>query len=242
MIKKYSTIPEMAEGLFAQLLNYREQLGMALHLSLSGGSTPKALFKYFRETKLDHPIWKEVHFWWGDERLVSMESHESNFGEAWRLFLKYLSVRENQIHSVKGNLSQDVALEDYRKEMELLPKTSEGKAFFHWLWLGMGDDGHTASIFPDFQQWESSEDLLLCKNPYNGQIRTSLTPKCIAKSRWTTFIVTGKAKAEVLKEIHQSQESAEKYPAYRISKMVENPQWVCDSASLSLLPVEPSLD
>lgn len=200
------------------------------HVALSGGSTPLALFDYFKKQPLDLP-WERIHFWWGDERLVDLESPESNGGEAYRRWLKDLPLKKEQLHLAGGFSSEKESLEYYRKELFMLPRNADGLPYFHWIWLGLGDDGHCASLFPDFKNWDSKENILICKNPYSGQARISFTPSLISRAIEITFIVRGAAKAPVLREILTGSTKGRNYPAGRIAYMSPAVEWLCDEAA-----------
>jgi len=234
-------LPGFAEYLLSKWKDLLQATEGSFHIALSGGSTPLALFDYFREQTLDLP-WERIHFWWGDERLVPLESTESNGGEALRRWLKDLPLKKDQIHLVKNFASEMEVLESYRKEQEILPRDAENQPFYHWIWLGLGDDGHCASLFPDFNDWDSKENLLICKNPYSGQSRISFTPALISRVVELTFIVRGEAKAPVLKEILAGSPTGRNYPASKIASMVSSVEWLCDNKACPNPVDEPDRD
>lgn len=203
------------------------------HMALSGGSTPLALFDYFSSHPVDLP-WERIHFWWGDERLVELDSKESNGGEALRRWLSTLPLKKEQIHLAGGSGNEQDLLEAYREQQKILPQNAAGSPYYHWVWLGLGEDGHCASLFPDFAEWDSDEDLCICTNPYNGQKRISFTPSLISRSERVTFIVRGKSKAPVLAEILQKTAKGKQYPAGRIDSLSPQTEWLCDKEALSI--------
>ncbi|MDA3851459.1 MAG: 6-phosphogluconolactonase [Spirochaetaceae bacterium] len=235
MIIKKKSIEEIADFLMDKLKKRIHSTEGEFHLALSGGNTPIALFNHFKKHYSDFPYWNKIHFWWGDERLVPFESKDSNAGTACRTLLNLLPIPKEHIHLVNGQSPPEKALEEYNLELEKLPKNKEGKSYVHWQWLGLGDDGHTASLFPDFNDWDFQGDLLIRKNPYNGQERITFAPALLNRSTWLSFIVTGESKAKVFSEIQKESHQAENYPAFKISKKYKKLEWICDEDVLSLM-------
>jgi len=238
MIILKNSIEEITHYIMNRLENALKNHEGPFHLGLSGGRTPKAIFEQINHYYRDFPYWKQVHFWWGDERLVPLGSDESNAGIACRTLLDHLDINKKTIHIIKGDLSKEEALKDLQKQMKILPMDKDNLPYLHWNILGLGEDGHTASLFPDFQDWDCKENVLMVQNPYNLQWRISLSPAMIARSQRTTFLVTGDSKAEVLSNILQNHKKAENYPAYKIQTQLKKVEWLCDLKALSMTPSE----
>ena len=130
---------------FQRYLGGVSKAGKPVHIALSGGSTPLAIFKQLAlATNADE--WSNVHLYWGDERCVPPEDLESNYGAAFNALLEPLGLHRNQIHQMMGEEDPEQEAERYSKLLlDQLP-VEDGKPVFDWVWLGLGSDGHTASI------------------------------------------------------------------------------------------------
>lgn len=202
-----------AEELFALVSNSPGEF----HLALSGGSTPKLLFDLLAREYHSKMPWEKIHFWWGDERCVPPGDDESNYKMTREHLLTKVPVDDQQVHRIQGELEPGKACELYITEILSRVKLRTGLPAFDLIMLGMGDDGHTASIFPD--QMDLLEADRICEtavHPQSGQIRVSLTGRVLNNAERVFFLVTGKAKAERIKQIVNGEETAVTLPAYHI--------------------------
>ncbi|WP_116126431.1 6-phosphogluconolactonase [Lewinella sp. IMCC34183] len=206
-----------------------------LFWALSGGSTPKLLFKLLAEEYREKIDWSRLHFFWGDERLVPYDDPESNYGEVKSLLFDHVPVVEEQIHPVPVDLAPEAAAEAYGATIaELLPQNSDGMPIFDINMLGMGGDGHTASIFPD--QMDLLHDDRICavaKHPESGQLRVTLTGPVINASDEVDFLVTGSSKTIRVSQILNNTPLAEQFPAAHIRPSSGNLHWFLDNAAAS---------
>jgi 6-phosphogluconolactonase len=171
--------------------------------------------------------WASVHLYWVDERCVPQTDPESNFGNAWNLCLKYVPVPRGNVHRIPGEEEPERACRLYAQLLQQhLPKTAEGLPCFDWVFLGVGSDGHTASLFPG-RPVESDGPCLVASQPETGQSRISLTLPVIKAAKRITFMVTGSDKAAVLAGILGESES--RLPAARVSGSCV--EWWCDAAA-----------
>lgn len=151
----------VVDSLANELQNYSQQ-GKPVHISLSGGSTPKMLFKRLASADYANSIqWQNLHFWWGDERCVAPDDAESNFGEANTLLFSQITIPPENIHRIRGEDNPELEAQRFAQEMSSLVPCQNGTPVFDWILLGVGPDGHTASLFPgatDYQIpiWRSS--------------------------------------------------------------------------------------
>jgi len=148
---------------FVQWLQSQSQA--AVNVSLSGGSTPKLLFSILAKDFADKIDWSRLHLFWGDERCVQPDDPESNFGECKSLLLDQVPIPESNIHRVRGENDPAAEAERYGQEIrDHVADGSNGYPAMDMMILGMGGDGHTASIFP--HQIE-----LLKENPVKNESR-----------------------------------------------------------------------
>jgi 6-phosphogluconolactonase len=226
--------PEELAGSFAgQLMGWiRESSENSYHLAISGGKTPNLLFGILAAKYAHSPLWQKVHVWWVDERMVPPAHPESNFGVAQKLLFSQIAIPEENIHRIKGeNLPEDEAL-SYAEQLKNRISLKEGWPVFDLVLLGMGDDGHTASIFPNqMNLLESNRICEVATHPVSGQKRVTITGEVINSALKICFLVTGKEKANPLKEIVNLSSEADLLPASR----VQNAIWYVDLAAIQLI-------
>lgn len=218
----YSTPEELANVFADHLMSWiNEFSGDAYHLAISGGKTPNLLFGILASQYANSPLWQKVHFWWVDERMVPPTDPESNFGVAQKLLFSRISIPEENIHRIKGeNNPQEEAL-SYSDHIKNCLQEKDGWPVFNLILLGMGDDGHTASIFPD--QLALMESELICEvaiHPSSGQKRVTLTGKVINSATKICFLITGKEKSATLYEIISKSGKSRFLPASYIEKSI----------------------
>lgn len=181
-----------------------------LTLAVSGGSTPETLFSLLATRPID---WKKVHIFWVDERFVPAESEFSNYGNAYKIWLSKINIPEQNIHRIKTKkASAAEAALDYEKELSdffnaLLPR-------FDIILLGMGDDGHTASLFPDSAALEEKKRAVINVPPPTtakpAVERITLSFPAINNSVRKIFMISGEKKKAMALDI-------KKYPASRVT-------------------------
>jgi 6-phosphogluconolactonase len=215
----------------------REQ--QKVNIVLSGGNTPQLMYKKIAShlafsKQVDD--WNKVHFFWGDERCVPPHHPESNFGMANRYLLRALNSKETNIHRIRGERGPEEEAVRYSGEIGSYVATRNAIPVFDWIFLGMGDDGHTASIFPDQLSLLYTEAICaVAVHPQSGQQRITLTGKPLIHARRITFIVTGPAKAQRVKEILNDEPSAKLYPARYIKPLRGKLEWFLDKEAARLI-------
>ncbi|MBN7814806.1 6-phosphogluconolactonase [Algoriphagus pacificus] len=232
-----SSKEELAED-FAEYLLQLSETGEQVHVALSGGSTPKAIFDFIAENLGDTIQWKNIHLYWGDERCVPPTDPESNFKMTVDHLLSKIEMPESNIHRVLGE--NDPASEAVRYGALLeknLPK-NDGIPQFDLVMLGMGDDGHTVSIFPNaIELWDAEENCVVATHPDSGQKRVTITGKIVNNAKAVAFLVTGKNKAEKLEEIIYEHGDFESYPASLVKPKSGNLIWYVDEEAAANLEV-----
>lgn len=225
----YNSPEELANAFADQLMAWiEEHSGGKFHLAISGGKTPDLLFAALADKYSQSHLWQKVNFWWVDERMVSPTHPESNFGVAQKLLFSQISIPEENIHRIKGeNNPQEEALSYSSQILKNLPQP-ENSPVFDLILLGMGDDGHTASIFPDQMHLLESDHICeVATHPVSGQKRVTLTGEVINSASKICFLVTGKEKSTRLKEIVSRSSDASLLPAFHI----KNARWYVDLAA-----------
>jgi len=202
--------------------------------ALSGGSTPKILFKLLAEEYRDKIDWQRIHFFWGDERCVPHDDPESNYGEVKRLLFDHVPVVHSQVHAVNTSLDPEAAATAYGDLMtQLMPTTPEGWPILDLNMLGMGGDGHTASIFPSNME-ELLTDPRVCAvavHPDSGQQRVTMTGPVLNASDEVVFLITGNGKTLRVAQIINKEHGASGFPVAHIKPTSGKLRWFLDEAA-----------
>ncbi len=207
-----------------------------INIALSGGSTPDVLFQVWAAQYPDKMPWERLHFYWVDERCVPPLNTDSNYGRVKKILFDNINIPAANIHRIKGELSPEESLLAYTDELDQYLPISNGLPKFDVLLLGMGDDGHTASIFPDNLSLLSSlENCSVATHPQSSQKRITLTGKVIENAANIAFLVTGEGKANVMAEIMNETGDYREYPAYHIHKNASHCLWYVDQGAASLI-------
>ncbi|MHB9056964.1 MAG: 6-phosphogluconolactonase [Paludibacteraceae bacterium] len=207
---------EVANMLVAKL-KQKESTQQPFNLAISGGSTPNILFGMLAGEYADKIYWETLRIFWVDERCVNLTDKESNYGNAYRIMLSKVPIPEENIFFIKGNEDPVREVKRYREVLKKQLPEKEGLPFFDLVLLGMGNDGHTASIFPDnLELVHSQETAEVARHPQSRQLRITLTGDVICNAGQIVFMVTGRNKAEILESIINEKEDFERYPAYYI--------------------------
>jgi 6-phosphogluconolactonase len=204
-----------------------------LFWALSGGSTPKLLFRLLAEEYHDRIDWSRLYFFWGDDRMVPHDDPESNYGEAKALLFDHVPVVEEQIYPVPTHLDPEEAARAYAATLaEQLPQNSDGLPIFDINMLGMGTDGHTASIFPDSMDLLTDERICAeAKHPESGQSRVTLTGPVINASDEVVFLVTGRSKTLRVAQIINREQLATAFPAAHVQPDSGKLHWFMDTVA-----------
>lgn len=228
MNKKIFPTAQAAVEQIAQEFFALSQENRPVHISLSGGSTPKLLFKTLATAPFKDGIqWANLHFWWGDERMVEPSSPESNYGEVQKLLFDHITIPAENIHRIRGENELNAELARFSQEMTAcVPDLA-----FDWIILGMGEDGHTASLFPHQTDFDDPNPAIIAKHPVSGQIRISKSATLLTKAKRITFLVTGANKAAILREIEQTPAENLPYPAAKVHSEHGITDWYLDAAA-----------
>ena len=205
-------------------------------VALSGGSTPKQMGELLAAPPYrDQVPWGDIEVFWGDERWVPLESKESNAGEAKRILLDHVPVDPARINPFPTpDLVSDpqVAAEMYEGQLRLVFGSAEDVPVFDLILLGMGDDGHTASLFPGTAPIHEQERLAVAHRvPKLDAERLTLTPPVLNAGREVVFLVGGAGKATTLKRILEGPENVDELPAQVVRPASGNLTWLVDEAA-----------
>lgn len=205
-------------------------------IALSGGNTPIKLFEILSKDYSESIPWSSVHIFWADERCVSPTNPDSNYGNALKHLLDHINIPPRNIHRIKGEMIPEKEADRYSLELSESTNSRNQMPVFDLVILGIGEDGHTASIFPN--QMELLNSFKICNvsfHPQTKQKRITLSGKVINNARKIIFMASGNHKAKILETILGNKKGCENLPAYYISPPNGNIQWHMDKEAGELL-------
>lgn len=232
----FNNLDELSEH-FAELLKSEvESSSDKFNLALSGGNTPKLIFNHLAKHYQTKIKWDNINFFWGDERCVPPDDNESNYKMAYETLLSNVTVSKENIFRIKGEANLFDEAKRYGDLIAAKVIKENNLPKFDLIMLGLGEDGHTASIFPD--QMHLLIESKICSaaaHPITKQLRITLTGKVINNARNIVFIVTGKNKSKVVNDIFNHQQDSKTYPASFIKPNYGKLIWFLDKEAASLL-------
>ncbi|WPP50601.1 glucose-6-phosphate dehydrogenase [Catalinimonas niigatensis] len=209
---------------------------------LTGGSSPKGLYQLLTQEPFVHEVpWDKTYVFWGDERPVPVEHKDSNAGMAYQLLLNHVPVPEDQVHPIFGHLRPDIAALQYE---ELLQEFFQGHSpKFDLILLGMGADGHTASIFPYVPF--SHKSMTWVKEMWVEKLdtyRISLMPQLINQAECIAFLAFGENKSEALHQVLEGAFNPNEYPSQLVKPDDGELHWFVDQQAAAKLQKTKVLD
>jgi 6-phosphogluconolactonase len=232
----YETPEELAEAAAREFVARAEGAINALGrfaVVLAGGSTPKATYQALARDYADKLDWGRVHVFFGDERTVPPDHEDSNYRMAHEALLSRVPV--GGVHRMRGELPPAEAAAAYEEELRKF-FGPEGVPAFDLILLGIGEDGHTASLFPETSaldvtdRWAVANPVLKLETT-----RLTLTVPVINAAMAVAFLVAGEGKAKALKEILEGDADPRGYPAKFIRPEGGDLTWMVDKAAAGLL-------
>jgi 6-phosphogluconolactonase len=218
----------------AQAIRWRGRFLVALN----GGNTPVRLFELLSTEFRDQVDWNHVHVFWGDERCVEPDDPGSSYGLAQELWLRQVPIPEANIHRVQGELDPHSAAQEYGRVLQGFADKGLAWPRFDLVYLGMGEDGHTASLFPG-SAIDTTEPVIPVTAQYQDRPanRVTLTPPVFNSARLIVFMVTGEKKAGTLAEVLSDRYNPAQYPAQRIRPNDGELIWLVDEEAASKLRI-----
>jgi len=203
---------------------------------LSGGSTPEQLYALLASPEQARRIdWARVAFFFGDERCVPPDDPQSNYRMARASLLAPLGVRADQVHRMRGELGAEAAAEDYRAELARCPGPgANGLPVFDLVLLGLGGDGHTASLFPGTAALDERTRWVVGNHPDGLVPRVTLTYPVLDAARRVLFLVSGADKARAVHDVLHGT-SPVVLPAARVRPHSGDAEWLLDATAASAL-------
>ncbi len=206
-------------------------------IALSGGSTPKATYSLLGSEPYRSQIdWTQVEIFWSDERCVPPDDKESNYALAQQVLLSNIPIPTNQIHRMPADTSdRDAASQAYEREMQRTFST-DSIPNFDLIQLGMGPEGHTASLFPHQESLHEQQRLVMPVNvPKPPPPRLTFTPPLLNAAKHVLFLVAGSEKADALKAVLEGEYEPDEYPAQIVRPVNGDGTWMLDTSAAGKL-------
>ena len=226
----FTTIDKLAEysaGLLNTLIAETAD-GEYLTIALSGGSTPKRIFNYISSRDHGNTDWRKVRFFWVDERCVPPDDEESNYKMTRLNLLQNIAIPEQNIFRIHGETAPEKEAVRYSNIIAENVPFENNLPRFDLIILGLGEDGHTASIFPgNTALFQSAKICEVAKQPQSGQQRITITGPVINNARQVVFMVTGAGKTDIVAQILQDKETG--LPASFVKPADGKLTWMLDA-------------
>ena len=227
-----SAVAELFVGLADAAVAARGRFTVAL----AGGATPNTLYELLAADYRGSPSWQATHVFWGDERHVPPDHQDSNFRAAFETLLRRVAVPREHVHRIRGELPNAAdAAADYELTLRRAFALGEtGVPVFDLVLLGMGTDGHTASLFPDNAALHERDRLVLAAwVPQMRTLRVTLTLPVFNSASAVVFLVSGAEKAEALRAVLEGPDQPVRLPAQAVHPSNGQLQWFVDAAAAS---------
>jgi len=235
------TLAQAAAEMFAARVSAAAASRGVARVAISGGTTPKRMFQLLAEkfqTKID---WTKLQLYWVDERTVGPNDADSNFRMTREALLDRVSLPKENVHRIEGELPPEEAASRYEAELRNSMKLEGAESpAFDLLLLGMGDDGHTASIFPHTEAVNNFGHLAIANQvPQKDTWRVTLTWPVINAAKSVAFLIEGAAKAARLHDVLLGKYDPETLPSQLIRPTSGKLEFLLDVAAAAELPAAP---
>jgi 6-phosphogluconolactonase len=215
-------------------------------VALSGGSTPRGVYALLATAPYVSEVdWSRIHFFWGDERCVPPGDPESNYRMAREALLDHVPVPGSNLHRIPAENDPEAAAAAYESELRGWFRTPDGPPRltsgmrFDLVLLGMGEDGHTASLFPGSRAIRETRRWVMAEqNAEVSPARVTLTAVVINAAAEIVFLVSGREKAAMLHRVLEAPAEADPLPAQRIAPAAGRLEWLVDAEAAANLDAE----
>ncbi len=224
-VRVFPDLPKASQALAERLIEAAKDVLTTkdtFSMALSGGKTPRSLYALLAGEYSNDISWERVHLFWGDERCVPQESKDSNFAMAYKALISEVPLPSQNVHRIPAEINPaEKVAGNYERMMQKFFKPEEEDSFlFDAMILGVGEDGHTASLFPGSSALNEKSRWVLAVNAppsFSPKKRITMTFPLINRSRSIFILVSGAKKKKVVREILKNTETARRlYPAAMI--------------------------
>jgi len=211
--------------------------------ALSGGETPRALYRLLARQQFAQKVpWRRVHLYWGDERCVPPDDPASNYGMARDVFIRHVPIAAEQVHRMRGEEDPEASALAYEQELRALAKLERPASdvpVFDLVLLGLGRDGHVASLFPHSDALEIEERFCAATEAPDGSPRLTVTLPVLNSARRVVFVVAGADKAGMVAEVFEGFRVPKAVPAQAVAPVKGQLLWLLDQAAAAELSPAP---
>jgi len=235
VLKNKEELSKAAAGIFIETAKSVIAKNGVFNVALTGGSSPESVYKLLaREDYASEIEWSKVFVFWGDERWVSLDDERSNAGMAYNSLLNHVPIPSDQIFPM---WESDRKPEEFAEGYEELLRDQLGTdGQFDLILLGMGEDGHTASLFPGTEVLAEKERWVVSYYLESQQMyRITLTAPLLNRAKKIVFLVFGAAKADAMFEVLEGKRNELVYPAQLINSESKQVIWLADELAASRL-------
>jgi 6-phosphogluconolactonase len=227
----------------ADLFALTAQAAAAQHgrfaVALSGGETPRALYAKLARQQFSQKVpWRHVRLYWGDERCVPPDDPASNYGLARETFIRHVPIPDGNVHRLRGEDEPAAAALAGEKELRALAALERPRSdvpVFDLVLLGLGQDGHTASLFPHSPALDAEERWCVATEAPDGSPRLTVTYPVLNAARRVWFLVSGAKKAGMMAEVLEGLRVPEAVPAQGVTPVPGALTWLLDEAAAAEL-------
>jgi 6-phosphogluconolactonase len=207
----------------------------ASFVAVSGGATPRAMHRLLAEPPYQKKIsWQDLHLYWVDDRCVPYSDPASNFGMAREDFIEKVPLQKKQVHAMPTEMAPEDGALQYHEEVALVPMAPSGYPRFDAVFLGIGSDGHTASLFPGHTALEKEGHWIVAVKGGDPDVyRLTMTLPVLNQARHIVFLASGEKKASIVKAVLEDKQKI--FPAERILPVDGHLTWLVNRAAGSLL-------
>lgn len=235
-----NALARAAAELFVSVANAAVARSGLATIALSGGSTPKQMGRVLAEDPFRSRVpWGNLQIFWGDERWVPLESAESNAGEAIRTFLDHVAIPAERVNPYQTHSVTPAESADRYESLVRSLVGGDAHPVFDLILLGMGDDGHTASLFPGTDALHETERLVVSNFvPKLDTTRLTFTPPLINAAREVAFLAAGGGKADRLVDVLEGPIDVVQLPS-QVVRPAGGPLWLVDQSAAAKLAKRP---
>jgi 6-phosphogluconolactonase len=228
-----AALAERAADLFALAAQEAAAARGTFTVALSGGHAPRPFFALLARQQFAQKIpWRRVHLYWGDERCVPPDHKDSNYGMAYEAFIRHVPIPADNVRRMRGEGEPDEAARAYERLLSQPPALAASSQadlpVLDFVLLGLGPDGHTASLFPHSPALDEEERLVVVNEGQGTGKRLTVTYPVLNAARRVVFVVTGAAKAGMVAEVIEGLRAPEAIPAQGVAPVHGTVTWLLD--------------
>ncbi|MFQ5823126.1 MAG: 6-phosphogluconolactonase [bacterium] len=236
-IQIFATKSELVSAVTEEIINTIEQNSQEkgiCNIALAGGNTPREVYALLAVHHKSRVDWNRVHLFWGDERTVPQDHPDSNFSMVQQALLAHIAIPERNVHRIRGEMAPREAAAEYTAFLS--KHFQEMPPHFDLILLGVGEEGHTASLFPGTNALEElNQPVMAVFVPKLNTWRVTLTLPVLNAAREVVFLVAGSSKSNIVKRVMRVEQPTKALPASLVHPEKGTLHWMLDSEAAKLI-------